>query len=176
MVTPDLRQAYIMAARGIRLPAYSSNIEDWLLHVDVFLALQDDVTDKQKYGALIGALPTSVITKVQHVLIKPPATGKYDALVAALNKRYIREDRMMRATTSACSTSHWTICGPLSCYTKCSAWTTVAPASSQTASSGHSTYPNFRHQCNHYSMLSAATRTTTTTPFLLTKFSRDSSW
>ena len=64
MVTPDLRQAYIMAARGIRLPAYSSNIEDWLVHVDAFLEQKDDVTDKQKYGALIGALLTSVVTTV----------------------------------------------------------------------------------------------------------------
>ena len=80
-----------MAARGVRLPAYSSNIEDWLLH-DAFLALLDRVTDKQKYGALIGALPTSIIPTVQHVLAKPPATGKYDALVTALKKRYIRED------------------------------------------------------------------------------------
>ena len=62
------------------------------MHVDAFLDQQDDVTDKQKYGALIGALPTSVITAVQHVLTKPPATGKYDALVAALKKRYVRED------------------------------------------------------------------------------------
>ena len=37
-----------MAAQEVRLPAYSSNIEDWLLHVDALLYLQDDVADKQK--------------------------------------------------------------------------------------------------------------------------------
>lgn len=67
-------------------------MEDWLLHVDVFLNQQDDVEDKAKYGALIGALPTSVIASVQHVLADPPATNRYKALTAALRKRYVKED------------------------------------------------------------------------------------
>lgn len=81
-----------MAGREIRLPAYSANVRDWLLHVDAFLNQQDEIEDKQKFGALIGALPTSVIATVQHVIIDPPATFKYKALTTALRKRYVKED------------------------------------------------------------------------------------
>ena len=70
----------------------SSNIEDWLVHVYLFLSQQDDVTDKRKYGGLIGALLTSVITTVQHVLTKPPATRKYDALKKAMKCYAIEDD------------------------------------------------------------------------------------
>ena len=83
-------------------------------------------------------------------------------------------ERMMRGISSPYSTSHWEICCPPNYYKRCSAWITVAPASYQTASSGDSTSPNCRHQCNHYLMLWAATRATTTTLCWLTRFSRGS--
>ena len=66
-----------MAAQEVRLPACRSNIDDWLVNVDAFLGQQDDVTDKLKYGAQTGAMPTSVITAIQHALTKPADTPTF---------------------------------------------------------------------------------------------------
>ena len=163
-----------MAAREVKLPAYSSNIEDWLLHVDAFLDLQDDVTDKQKYGPLIGALPTSVFTTVQHVLAKPPATGKYDALVTALKKRFIKEDNesnvqsILRITLGNLLPSE------------------LVQEMQRLNHRRTGKLPNSFIRSLHLSELPASvqplwmrwevTRATTTTPFWMTGFSRDNSW
>ena len=78
--------------RSLKLPTYNTNIDAWLIHVDAYIGQCGTTTDKERYGALIGALPTSVIAGVQHVLTNPPEKDKYEALKTALKKRYCRED------------------------------------------------------------------------------------
>lgn len=81
-----------MAGRDIRLPAFGSDMKTWLLHCHVFLAQIDGVTDSMKFGALLGALPTHVISAVQEVLLNPPADNKYEALKDALTARFVRHN------------------------------------------------------------------------------------
>ena len=83
-----------MAAAGdIKLPTYNRNINAWLAHVDAFLGEIPDITDGARYGALLGAIPTDIISGVQHILDNPPATGsRYQTLKDALKTRYVKED------------------------------------------------------------------------------------
>lgn len=75
-------------APSIKLPAYDDNIEHWLLLVEaIFTNAPADVDDGQKFGLLLGALPTSKVKDVENVLTSPPRTEKCKALIKALKKK-----------------------------------------------------------------------------------------
>jgi len=76
-----------MAATQITLPTYSDDTEQWLLLVEAILNnTSAEVTDQQKFGALLGALPTSKVKDVESVLANPPRNDKCKALLTALKK------------------------------------------------------------------------------------------
>lgn len=72
-----------MASEQLYLPSFHHSVQDMLLHVEGCLA-NTSATDQQKFSTVIGALPTEVATMVQHVIISPPSTNKFDSVRTAL--------------------------------------------------------------------------------------------
>jgi hypothetical protein len=76
------------AYREIKLPAYSDDVESWLTLVEAVLHnISDELSDQERYGALLRALPTSKVNDVEHLLLNPSRANKYGSLVAALKKK-----------------------------------------------------------------------------------------
>lgn len=72
----------------IKLPPYDDNIAHWLLLVEaIFTNAPAEVDDQQKFGLLLGSLPTSKVKDVESVLTNPPRTEKCKALIKALKKK-----------------------------------------------------------------------------------------
>ena len=79
-------------ASSIKLPPYDDNISHWLLLVEaIFTNAPPEVDDQQKFGLLLGALPTSKVEDVESVLSNPPRTEKCKALIKALKKKIPRQ-------------------------------------------------------------------------------------
>jgi hypothetical protein len=73
--------------RDIKLPAYSDDLEPWLTLVEAVLQnTSDSLSDQERYGAILAALPVTKVKDVEHVLLNPARSNKYAALVAALKK------------------------------------------------------------------------------------------
>ena len=67
-----------------RLPAFTYDIATWFLHVEACWAGSEDITDTQKFHAVIRALPTDVAARISTVLATPPQQDRYEAVKAAL--------------------------------------------------------------------------------------------
>ena len=81
----------VMAAERVRLPSFHHNVQDWLSHVEVYLA-STTASDQQKFSAVVGALPTEVATLVQSTITSPASTDKLAALKSALLGVYRQPD------------------------------------------------------------------------------------
>lgn len=64
----------------------------WLLHCDVFLSQMRNLDDGDKFGAMIGALPTHIVAAIQEVLLNLPADRKFETLTNALKERFVHHD------------------------------------------------------------------------------------
>ena len=64
----------VMAAEHLRVPSFHHNVQDWLSHVEAYLA-SISANDQQKFSAVVGALLTEVATLVQsrHEAVCPVA-------------------------------------------------------------------------------------------------------
>ena len=71
----------------MKLPTYSEDTEHWLTLVDAILVNNPtELSDQEKYGALLTVLPTSKVKDIAGLLANPPRAGKYPALQKALKK------------------------------------------------------------------------------------------
>ena len=70
----------------IKLPEYSADVESWLTLVEAYLGTVPKASDAEKYGALVRALPTYIVHKLEHILTDPPSSNKYEALKTALQQ------------------------------------------------------------------------------------------
>ena len=80
-----------MAEPRLKLHLFHHNVEDWLLHVDVFLK-NTSASDNQKFNALVGALPTEVVSLVRETVTTPPDKDKFEALKKALLECHRKPD------------------------------------------------------------------------------------
>lgn len=78
-------------ASKLRLPTFSTPVEDWIEHVHGYLATTT-ATSATKHSALVAALPTDVALQVSKALLTPTKDEEYDELRAELLKLYQRPD------------------------------------------------------------------------------------
>ncbi|KAG0727287.1 hypothetical protein GWK47_034967 [Chionoecetes opilio] len=81
-----------MATERLKLPSFHHNVQDWLLHVQGYLA-NTSANDQQKFNAVVCALPTEVATLIQSTLTSPPDSSRFAALKSALLDVYRRPDQ-----------------------------------------------------------------------------------
>lgn len=81
----------VMSTDRLRIPSFHHNVQDWLSHVEAYLA-STTASDQQKFSAAVGALPTEVATLVQDTVTSPPDSNKFAALKTALLGVYRRPD------------------------------------------------------------------------------------
>ncbi|KAF2344885.1 hypothetical protein FHG87_024359 [Trinorchestia longiramus] len=81
-----------MAQREVHFPSFGGDMKAWLLHCEVFLAQINELTDREKYGALLGALPTHVVAAVQEVLLNHPVENKFETPRTALQEKFVYHD------------------------------------------------------------------------------------
>lgn len=80
-----------MSTDRLRIPSFHHNVQDWLSHVEAYLA-STTASDQQKFSAVVGALPTEVATLVQGTVASPPDSNKFAALKTALLGVYRQPD------------------------------------------------------------------------------------
>ncbi|KAG0727784.1 hypothetical protein GWK47_033906 [Chionoecetes opilio] len=80
-----------MATERLQLPSFHHNVQDWLLHVQGYLA-NTSANDQQKFNAVVCALPTEVATLLQSIITSPPDSSRFAALKSALLDVYRRPD------------------------------------------------------------------------------------
>ncbi|KAG0718661.1 Transposon TX1 uncharacterized protein [Chionoecetes opilio] len=80
-----------MATEWLQLPSFNHNVQDWLLHVQGYLA-NTSANDQQKFNTVVCALPTEVATLVQSTITSPPDSNKFADLKSALLDVYRRPD------------------------------------------------------------------------------------
>ena len=93
-LTPGLLEYSTLVTTGLtwdkmdncvrQLPAFHADIAGWFQHIEAAFAASKDLTDDQKYYAVIVSIPTHVATRVAPTLGALPAEGKYQALKTAL--------------------------------------------------------------------------------------------
>ncbi|KAG0724090.1 hypothetical protein GWK47_041389 [Chionoecetes opilio] len=76
-----------MATERLQLPSFHHNVQDWLLHVQGYLA-NTSANDQQKFNAVVCALPTEVATLVQSTITSLPDSNRFAALKSALLNVY----------------------------------------------------------------------------------------
>ena len=80
-----------MAAERLRIPSFHHNVQDWLSHIEAYLA-STSANDQQKFSAVVGALPTEVAILVQTTITSPPSSDRFAALKKALLGVYRQPD------------------------------------------------------------------------------------
>ncbi|KAG0717980.1 hypothetical protein GWK47_007886 [Chionoecetes opilio] len=71
-------------SKPLRLPAFTSDIATWLMHLEASWAGSPEITDLHKFQALVRAIPSDVAACISSVLTAPLADGKYEAFKTAL--------------------------------------------------------------------------------------------
>ena len=74
----------------LNVPAFTYDVSTWLLHLEAVWAGVPDITDQQKYLAVVRALPSEVAARLSVVLAQPPTDDKYKALKSALTAAFGR--------------------------------------------------------------------------------------
>ncbi|KAG0697250.1 hypothetical protein GWK47_026367 [Chionoecetes opilio] len=74
-----------MATERLQLPSFNHNVQDWLLHVQGYLA-NTSANDQQKFNAVVCALPTEVATLVQSAITSPPDSNKFADLKCSVRR------------------------------------------------------------------------------------------
>ena len=67
-----------------QVPPFHADIAGWLQHIEAAFAASKDLTDDQKYYAVIVSIPTHVATRIAPTLAALPSEDKYQALKQAL--------------------------------------------------------------------------------------------
>ena len=67
-----------------QLPPFNTDIAGWFQHIEAAFAASTDLTDDQKYYAVIVSIPTHVATRIAPTLAALPSEGRYQALKQAL--------------------------------------------------------------------------------------------
>ena len=80
-------------AEKVKLPPFTPDVDGWLTHVEAILAGRS-LDQKQKHNALVSALPTDVVRKVQEPVVNPPTEKPFDNLKEALIQCYKKPDRV----------------------------------------------------------------------------------
>ncbi|KAG0712247.1 hypothetical protein GWK47_018907 [Chionoecetes opilio] len=80
-----------MATERLQLPSFHHNVQDWLLHVQGYLA-NTSANDQQIFNAVVCVLPTEVAALVQSTITSPPDSNRFAALKSALLDVYRRPD------------------------------------------------------------------------------------
>ena len=73
-----------MDQRIRQLPAFDEDITSWFQHIEATFAAFPDITDDQKYHAVIIAIPTAIAARIAPTLAALPTEDKYVAVKHAL--------------------------------------------------------------------------------------------
>ena len=74
----------------LSVPAFTYDVATWCLQLEAVWSGVTDLTDQQKYQAVVRALPAEVAARLASVLAKPPADKKYEAVKSALTAAFGR--------------------------------------------------------------------------------------
>ena len=70
------------------VPAFTYDVATWILHIEAAWADSTDLTDLQRYRAVVRALPSEVVGRLSSLLAKPPSENKYEAIKSALQTAF----------------------------------------------------------------------------------------
>ena len=68
----------------LKVPVFSYDVSTWLLQLEAVWTGVTDLTDQQRYQAVVRALPSEVACRLSSVLANPPTEQRYEAVKSAL--------------------------------------------------------------------------------------------
>lgn len=68
----------------LNVPAFTFDVSTWFLQLEAVWSGVTDLTDQQRYQAVVRALPTEVAARLASILAEPPTEKKYEAIKSAL--------------------------------------------------------------------------------------------
>lgn len=88
-ISDNQEAAQIVNATSIKLPEFwTKSPSVWFARIEAQFSTRNITQDRTKYDYVVSALDANTAEEIQHILLSPPTTGKYEALKDVLIKTF----------------------------------------------------------------------------------------
>ena len=89
MSVPNTNDSSQVNTTSVKLPDFwTKSPAVWFARIEAQFSTKGITQDQIKYDFVVSALDSNTAEEIQHILINPPATNKYESLKKALNKTF----------------------------------------------------------------------------------------